>query len=326
MFVGLAFVGYQYFGYTWSESLWMIAITLSTVGYGEEPHGTMGFQLFSVVVIIIGLTAAGYTFGGLLQMMIEGELSKSLGKQRQIQQLRRMRDHIVICGFGRIGQVLADDLKKHGCDFVIVEQSEKGIVEARENRGYPCLEGDATEEDVLLMAGVERAKAIISALPNDASNVFITLTARALKPDIFIIARAEFPSTERKLRSAGADRVVMPALIGAHIMERLITRPHTADFLELLAESSFTDVEMDEVMVPSGSPIDGKQLADVTLFRELNLLVVAVKRADGEMVFNPAPSHQFVAGEVILLTGHVDSIATLRRRLDSPPRETGGDR
>ena len=313
--VTLAMVGYHHFGYTLSESLWMLTITLSTVGYGEHPTGTPAFQIFTVVVIVVGLIAAGYTFGGLLQVMIEGELSRSLGQQRQIQQLRKIKDHIVICGFGRIGQVLAIDLQKHGHKFVIIEQSEKGITEAREGRGYPCLEGDATEEDVLLAAGVERAKAVITALPNDASNVFITLTARAIKPDIFIVARAEFPSTERKLKSAGANRVVMPALIGAHIMERLITRPHTADFLELLAETTFTDVEMDEVDVPAGSFIADKQLANLSVFRELNLLVVAVKQPDGELIFNPGPKHTFSAGEVILVTGHAGQISSLRSML-----------
>ena len=311
----VGFFGYRLFGYSWSEALWLLTITLSTVGYAERPTQGTVFQLFTIGIIIVGLVTAGYTFGGLIQMMIEGELSKSIGQQRQLQYLKKLKDHIVICGYGRIGQVLAEDLAKHRCEFVVIEQAEKPLAEAKAKQRFVCLEGDATEESVLLAAGVQRARAIITALPADTANVFITLTARALNPDIFIIARAEYPTTERKLRTAGADRVVMPALIGAHIMERLVTRPHTADFLELLAESSFADVEMDEIVLAPGNALIGKTLASVALFRQLNVLVVAIKMPDDRMIFNPDPSHVFEAGHVLLVTGHIENIHRLRSEI-----------
>lgn len=310
----VAYCGYIWFGYTWSEALWMLAITISTVGYGEHPqHGT-AFQLFTVGVIVFGLTAVAYTFGGLVQMVVEGELTRTLGKRRQMEKLKQLRDHVIVCGFGRIGQTIAGSLTKQDRPFVVIEQDERLAGEAIEH-GYLCVEGDATQDELLVLAGVERARSVITALSSDAANVFITLTAREMNPQVFVVARAENLSTERKLRAAGANRVVMPARIGAHIMERLITRPNTADFLELVAESSFGDIEMDEIDVPQKSPITGKQLAEVTMFREHRLLVVGVKQADGEMTFNPPTRHRFEQGQVLIVMGHSQDIRRFRDRL-----------
>ncbi len=309
-----AYCGYIWFGYSWSEALWMLAITVSTVGYGEHPVRGPAFQLFTVGVIVFGMTAVAYTFGGLLQMVVEGELTRTLGKRRQIEKLKQLRGHVIVCGFGRIGQTIAASLVKQGRPFAVIERDEKLAEEAMDHR-YLCIEGDATQDDLLVLAGVERASSIITALSSDAANVFITLTAREMNPQIFIVARAENISTERKLRAAGANRVVMPARIGAHIMERLITRPNTADFLELVAESSFGDIEMDEIAVPADTPITGKRLAEVTLFREHRLLVVGVKQADGEMIFNPSAQHRLEVDQVLIVMGHSRDIRRFRDRL-----------
>ncbi len=310
----IAYCGYIWFGYSWSEALWMLAITISTVGYGEHPERGPAFQLFTVGVIVFGMTAVAYTFGGLVQMVVEGELARSVGKRRQLDKLRQLKNHVIVCGFGRIGQTISGDLAKQDRSFVIIEQDEKLAEEANEHQ-LLCVQGDATQDELLILAGVERAHAIVSALSSDAANVFITLTAREMNPQIFIVARAENLSTERKLRAAGANRVVMPARIGAHIMERLITRPNTADFLELVAESSFGDVEMDEIDVPQRSPITDKQLAEVTMFREHRLLVVGVKQVDGEMTFNPPTHHVFAEGQVLIVMGHSQDIRRFRERL-----------
>jgi voltage-gated potassium channel len=307
----VAIVGYRLAGYDWVESVWMTTVTISSVGYGERSsHGTT-FQLFTVGVIIVGMSAAGYTVGGLVQMMFEGEFQRAVGHRRIARGIERLNDHVIICGYGRMGQVLADDLHRRKRPFVVVDENLERLAEA-EVRQYLFVSGDATEEDTLLSAGVQRAKTLVTCLPTDVANVFITLTSRNLHSSIQIIARAEFRTSEKKLRQAGANKIVMPAITGGRQMARMITRPSTADLLELLSESSFMDVEMDEVLVPNSSPMAGASVSQTDVHRRFQLLVVAVKKADGEMVFGPGADYTFEAGDVVIVLGRTESVQRFR--------------
>jgi voltage-gated potassium channel len=307
----VAVVGYRVIGgYPWIESLWLVVITLSSVGFGERSQMGSAMQLWTIVVIIVGISASAYTLGGFIQFILEGELDLWLGQRRMTREIEQLSDHVIICGFGRIGLVLGEDLKRQKQPLVVVDQDLARIEEAK-SRHHPCLVGDATEEPVLLRAGLRRCKTLFTGLPSDAANVFITLTARNLNPTVQIIARAEHPSTEKKLRQAGANRIVMPSLIGAHHVERMITRPSTADLMELVAESSFTDLELDEVkVVPSGKLV-GVSVHETEAHRR-RLLVVAVKQRDGSMLFNPDGSYTFQADDVLMVMGHEKDIQRFR--------------
>jgi voltage-gated potassium channel len=307
----LAVFGYRVAGYDWIEAVWMVVITIGSVGYGERSSQPPAVQLLTVAVILLGFSAAAYTFGGLLQLLLAGELEQLLGRRRMTFEINRLQGHVIVVGFGRIGRVLAADLARHERPFVLVERDPDRCREAGE-RAYRYVSGNATDEEVLQQAGVTRAQSLISALPNDADNVFITLTARNLNRGLTIVARAEQASSERKLRQAGANRVVMPSTIGAQQMSRLITRPHTADLLELFAEQGNLNVEMDEVTVAAGSPLVGQSLGDSQAHHRYGLLILAVKQQEGEMIFSPAAAHCFQSGDVVIVLGKPEDIARFR--------------
>lgn len=307
--VALSVVGYRYLGegYGWIDALWMVVITISTVGYGEASELSSAMQLFSVGVILLGLTASAYTFGGLVQLVVGGELDRMMGRRRMARDIEQLKEHVIICGYGRMGRNLSLDLHRQGRSLIVVDNDAQKLEEAA-SHGMVCIQGDATEEDLLLAAHVDRAKTLVTALPTDAANVFITLTVRNVCPDIQIIARAEHQSTEKKLRQAGANRIVMPAIVGARQMVRMITRPSTADLMELVAESNFTDLELDEIVVSKSSSLIGVTVAETEAHRRHGLLVVAVKRPDGQMTFNPDASYTFQAHDIVMVMGHFNDI------------------
>lgn len=300
-------IGFHLSGYDWVDSIWMTAITISTVGYGESSDSLPSFQLFTVLVIVFGMSAAVYTFGGFFQMVLEGELEQALGHRRMTRGIEQLHGHVIICGFGRIGSVLARDLARLRKPFVVVDNDLDRFNDAHD-LDYLCLSGDATEDAVLVAAGIERASTLVSALPSDAENVFITLTARTLNPSVQIIARAEHSTTDVKLRQAGADKIVMPAIIGAHRMERMITRPSTAHLMELVSESSFLDLELDEFTLGQDDKLIGLTVGATEAHRRHRLLVAAVKREDGNMVFNPDAEHVYRAGDTVIVLGHAEDI------------------
>jgi voltage-gated potassium channel len=303
--------GYRLLGYNWIEAFWMVVVTISSVGFGERPSQPPATQLFTIAVILLGFSAAAYTFGGLLQVLLAGELEEIFGRRRMTREINRLDRHTIIVGFGRIGRILAADLARQGKPFVVVEREPDRCRDAGE-RDYLYLLGNATDDEVLESAGVARAHSLISALPNDADNVFITLTARNLNRDLSIVARAEHASSDRKLRQAGANRVVMPSTIGAQQMSRLITRPHTADLLELLAEQGNLDVEIDELKILAESPLAGQTVGESQVHREYNLLVLAIKKVAGTLALSPSADYRFQAGEIAIVLGRPTDIIRFR--------------
>ncbi len=212
MVATLGTIGYRCLGYGWGEALWMVVITVSTVGYGEQSQSGGSVQFLSIVLILVGMTSAAYTFTGFIQLMLAGELERVLGSRRMTRQVDKLHHHVIICGMGRSGRSLAQDLIQRRRDFVIVDNNESRLEETLE-WNIPAICGDATQEPVLLQAGISRALALVSCLPSDPDNVFITLTARELNPDLLIIARAEYETTAKKLHQAGAQKVVMPSRV-----------------------------------------------------------------------------------------------------------------
>lgn len=305
-------VGYRVLGnYGWSEALWMVVITISTVGYGEHTQSPSAVQWLTIAVILVGMSSAVYTFTGAIQLTLEGELERTFGARRMNRQIERLQDHIIICGIGRSGRNLAEDLKHKNRAFVMVDNDEVKIEEAHE-LGYPAILGDATEENVLLRAGITDAQAIVSVLPSDANNVFITLTARELNPDLLIIASAEKDTTAKKLHQAGARKVVMPSRVSALQISRMIVHPSTADLMALVAESSYLDVELDEIRVTDHPRLIGITVQQSEAHRTHKLLVVAIRRSEGDMVFNPGADYIFGDHDIAIVMGNRKHIRQFR--------------
>lgn len=306
-------IGYHVLGgYPWVESVWMVVITIASVGFGERSTQPWYVQLLTVAVVLLGFSAAGYTFGGFLQLLLAGELEDVMGHRQMKQQIDKLSGHTIICGFGRIGRILADDMARHQQRFVIIEQNEENLSAARE-AGYLCLHGDATEDEMLLAAGCHRAKALITGLPNDAANVFITLTARNLNRDLLIVARAGHGSSERKLRQAGADKVVLPSAIGAQLMSRMIMRPTTADLMELVAEQGNLNVQLDEMQVREPCTLLGRTIRETNAHSQFRLLVLAVKQASGKMIFNPEAEYRLERDDIIIVMGKKSDIERFQK-------------
>lgn len=294
-------------GYSWLESVWMVVITVSTVGYSEKPVSTPAFQVFTMLVILMGVTSAAYTCGGFIQLLLEGEVARAMGQRKMTKDINRLDHHVIICGFSRLGLDLANQLKHRGIPFAIIDIDENKVRMASE-LDYLAIKGDATLESVLQELKINKARSLATALPSDADNVFITLTARNLRPDIQIIAKSEHESSCRKLRQAGADKIVMPHRVGAQQMERMISRPTTADLFELFAEASHLEMELDEIHIRNGSTLAGTSIAASRIKDQFNVLVVGIKDTNGIFHFNPQPEYIINTDDTLLVIGEVDDI------------------
>jgi len=294
-------------GYVWIEdwdffdSLWMTVITLTTVGYGEVRPLTQAGRAYSMVLMLAGIGIMFYIVTGLAKIIVEGEIRDALGKRKLQKHIQKLHHHYIICGFGRIGEIIARQLKERHIPFVVVENQPE-LVAGLEEAGYDILVGDATKEEVLLEAGIERAKGLITVVSSDANNVYITLTARSLNPDLFIGARAAESGSEQKLLRAGADRVESPYELGGRKMAQTILRPNVVTFLELAMKED-VDLSMEEIPVASTSSLVGMALKDSGIRQKLNTIIVSIKRANGDMIFNPSPGTQIEAGDTLIALG-----------------------
>ncbi|MEQ8210814.1 MAG: NAD-binding protein [Lacipirellulaceae bacterium] len=298
------------------ESIYWTVITVAAVGYSQqlEPNVTPALQLLTMGVILVGMLSVAYTLGVLLQAVIEGQLERAMGARRMIRQVDKLENHVIICGYGRTGQNLAERLNHQGIPFVIIEAKEDAIADAMSSE-YVVLEGDATDEDTLRQAGIERAKTVVIAIQSDADNVFLTLTARNMNANLRIIARGEQVGTERKLRQAGANDVVLPAVIGAHRMADMIVRPHAAELMHRVGDmNNSLEAIMAEIFIPEGSLLPGKTIRDAGSDLQQRLLIVSVRRPDGEEVFNPSADYEFSAGDCLIAMGEPSQIKNFREK------------
>jgi voltage-gated potassium channel len=309
--------GYMAMGWTFMDAFYQVFITISAVGLTEvHPLVTTPLRLHTMVVIATGLFCVAYTLGGFLSLLTEGEFRKYLGHERMLRQIETLSGHTIVAGFGRVGALVCDGLAGSEKPFVIIEQETVRVAEL-EARGFLHLVGDATEETILKEAGIERAAVLVTAMPNDAANVFITLTARELSPGLMIIARAEQPSTQKKLKQAGANHVIMPAAIGAHRIVSLLTNPTAFEFAELVTRRSSLAIEMDDIPIRESSPLAGLTLRDADIGRRTGVIVVAIKHADGRVEFPPGGDHRLTAGDSIVLLGRRENLDQFRENFRS---------
>jgi voltage-gated potassium channel len=303
-------VAYMAIGWSFSDALYMVVLTIYTVGY-EEVHPIISLQQreITITTIVLGCTGMIFLTSSLVQFITINQLQLVFGTKRMQSQIDRLKNHIVVCGFGRIGQTLAQELKAGGAHFVVLERSESRAVEAR-NLGYLIIQGDATDEAGLKLAGIDRARALATVLPDDAANVFITLSARSLNRSIEIIARGEVPSTEKKLRHAGADKVVLPTHIGAERIAEMLLFPEVArnvrdidksrDFERTL--SSF-GLQMDTVIAEVSSRFVGATIGEIEGQGNGAFFVVQLKHRSGKTVNRPQPDLRVEAGDGIVIVG-----------------------
>ena len=319
-----ASVGYMLAGWDLMDSIYMTVITIFGVGYGEvQPIQSPALRAMTIAVIVCGYAAVIYTVGGFVQMLIDGELNKTLGVRRMNKEISKLSGHTIICGVGRMGTILARELHSTGKPFVLVDTDERRLQAAHE-KGYLVISGDATDEYILEHAGIRQATSLATVLADDAVNVFVTITARAMNPDLMIIARGQNPRTESKLLGCGADKVVLPTAIGATKVAQLIVRPKAENMLEqLTSRSGVADelghigLQFDELEVAEGSSLVDKTLNDIEVRSNHGFLIVAVRRADGEMLLNPSSETTLAVGDVVIVLGHTDDTAQLADRFAS---------
>jgi voltage-gated potassium channel len=301
--------GYMVAGWSFLDAFYQVIITVFGVGFGEINTMTPTLRVFTIFVIVAGYTSVGYIVGAFIQMITEGEVRRALGARRMEREILTLRDHVIICGYGRMGQILARELKQERQSFVIIDNNSDRATQA-EAQGYLVRIGSATDETVLESAGIAHARSLATVLPDDAVNVFITLTARSLNPRLVILARGEYPTTERKLLQAGADRVVSPAAIGALRMAQMITHPAALDFLnqeagranlnELLTQ---IDMQIDELPIAPSSDLVGCSIGTLEVKGQSRFIIVAIRRADGSIVLQPDPQVFVREGDYVIVLG-----------------------
>lgn len=308
-------VGYHFLEeYTWLESLYMTVITLSTVGFHEvRPLSPTG-QIFTILLLVGGVGVVFYTAIAVAEKVVQGEFQQFFGRRRMERRIGSLTDHYLVCGFGRIGEVVCRELASKPVPFVVIEQHEERVRKAEEAQ-HLVLHGDASDERVLLAAGVMRAKGLFAALPTDADNVFVTLTAKELNPTLLVVARADSERSERTLAHAGADKVISPYAMGGHRMAQAALRPAVVDIIELATHYQSLELQLEEVGVPPHSPCEGVTLRDSGLREQLGVIVVAIKRASGKMIFNPPADERIEAGDRLVALGEAMRLKELEQRV-----------
>jgi voltage-gated potassium channel len=306
-------VGYSLIeGWPTFESLYMTVITLATVGFKEVQPLSMEGKAFTIVLIISGTGMIAYTLSSLIQFTLEGQLRKILGRKKLESRISKLKDHYIICGYGRIGSMICKEFKSRPVPFVVIESNPQHI-EQLDRAGHMYVNGDATDDQVLQSAGIEHAKGLITAVTSDTDNVYITLSARGLNPNLFILARASEEGSEKKLMRAGASKVISPYTIGASRMAQAILRPSVVDFLELATASEHIELQIEEIAISSKSSLVGKTLIDSEIRQSMGIIIVGVKQTDGKMVFNPPPTQVIDAGSVLITLGERPSIDQLEK-------------
>ncbi len=311
MIVAGGTVGYAVIeGWSVWDALYMTIITVTTVGYGEVHPLSRAGQAFTVVLLVGGVGAALYTFTLLATVVVEGGLPKRLQRRRQQRMLETISDHFIICGYGRIGSIVAHQFRRQHIPYVIVERDVDRVQAAIED-GALAVEADASREDVLKRVGIERARGLIAAVGTDAENVYAVLSARVMRPDLYIIGRAETEDATAKLRRAGADRVISPYQIGAVQIAQTALRPAVVDFFELATSSDNLELAMEEIMIAPQSPLAGQSILDANLRQRYGVIVVGIQRQDRRMEFNPEPDTAIRAGDKLVVLGRPESLKRL---------------
>ncbi len=309
LFLGAA--GFHFVeGWPWFDGLYMTLITMTTVGYGETHPLSPAGRVFNTFLIIAAVMAGGFLVASFTHAMIEFEFSKFLGRKRMERELAKLQDHYIICGAGRVGRTVARELRAQHIPFVVIEQDADRAQWAVE-LGIPVVIGTGFSEETLGQARIEHAKGLVAAVTSDPDNLYIVLTASGLKPDLQIIARASEEEAIPKLLRAGAAQVLSPYHFVGHRIVQLLLRPNVLDFIDTAIGSERLDIQIEEVQIPSSSRLAGKSLAAADIRQATGVLVLALKRTDGRLEFNPAPDTVIAGGDCLIAIGSPDHLEKL---------------
>jgi voltage-gated potassium channel len=302
-------IGYMLIeGWTPLDSIYMTVITVSTVGFGEVHPLSEAGRIFTIILIIGGVSGALFVFSALIDYVIEGRMGIARRKRHMKAKIAELKDHFILCGYGRVGEEVARIFTEEGVPFVTIDSRPENIALAEE-QGYLCLLGDATSDKVLLEAGIERARALVAAVGSDVDNTYIVLSARGLRPDLFIEARASTKEAEAKLKTAGANRIVAPNSIGARRMALLAIRPTVADFIDTVSFRRGRELQMENIVVPDSSPLVGQTVASIRQQSRANIL--AINRKSGKLLTNPGDEESIELGDRLIIMGTSEQLTTL---------------
>jgi len=303
--------GFHYIEHwSWFDGFYMVVITLSTIGYQEVHELSHAGRVFNTVLIIAGVALVFLMIGALTQALLEFELVKVFGRRKMEREVSSLKDHYIICGAGRVGASVAQELARKPCPFVVVENDEKSVTGL--DPKWLVLVGDAVSEKTLRDAGIDRARGLVAATTTDATNIYIVLTARTLNPKLKIIARASEERAEKHLRTAGADVVISPYAAAGHRIAQSFLRPNVLDFLDIATDRSGTlQMLIEEIHVPQGSPLANSTVGGSGIHHQLGIMILAIRRADGQTRFNPAAQDPIVAGDYLIAMGELQQLAKL---------------
>jgi voltage-gated potassium channel len=297
-------------GWNWWDAFYMTMITITTVGYGEVHPLSPAGQAFTVVIILGGAGTFLYGFTQLTALIAGGHFLERRERRRYARMLEHLADHFVLCGYGRMGEIIAREFSRQHVPFVVIERNPDRVQTAME-LGFLAVEADASNEDVLRRVRIDRARGMVAAVGTDAENVYAVLSARLMKPDLFIVGRAETDDARTKLKRAGADRVISPYHIGGLQLAQSALRPAVVDFVTLATSSENLDLNLEQVHLADASPLVGRSLLDAGLRQKYGVVVVGIRRRDGHMDFNPPPDAEMRAGDDLVVLGRSESLKEL---------------
>lgn len=297
------------------DSFYMTVITLSTVGFGEVRTLSPTGRVITIAVILSGLVSVSLLVGSLTRILLEGELRRIMGRRRVEREVGRLRDHWVVCGYGRVGRVVVQELAGEGVSLVVIDDDDK-VLQRVADDGQLAVKGDATEEATLQLAGIERAQGLILCLPHEADSVYVTLAAKDLYPDLFILARSISENGDRRLLAAGADRVVSPNIIGGHRLAQSVLRPSVVEFVDIVTgRRALEELQLEELQVGEKSGLSDRSIRECDIRGRFGLMVVGLVTAGGELVFNPSPSERIDVGSTLIVLGKREDLDRFRKAL-----------
>jgi voltage-gated potassium channel len=297
-------------GWSFADALYMTVITAGTVGFSEVHQLSGAGRVLTMFLIIAGFGAVIFSIGTIIDFMVEGHFTRYMEGRRMDRRIAGMSGHNVVAGLGRVGSVVAGQYASRAVPFVVIDAGEDALAQAREN-GWQYVEGDATEEETLLQAGLDRAKSFVAALDSDAANLFATLTARGMNPDLFIVARSATPAAEARLMRAGADRVITPTEIGGRRMAAMVLQPVVSDYLDVVMRGDALEFKLEEIELSGGDPYVGRSIGEAAIRAETGAYILAVRHADGEVSTNPPKETVLATGDRIVAIGTEEQLATL---------------
>jgi voltage-gated potassium channel len=289
-------------GWGYFDSFYMTVITVSTVGFREVRELSAGGRMLTLALIIVGISVLAYAGSGLMEDLVENRIRRMLGRRRLEKTINHFKNHIIVCGYGRMGRMLAEELAGLKQQFVVVEMDARRTALAEESNHIYVL-GDARSESVLQAAGIDHARALVAALATDADNLLVTLTAKGLEEELTVVSRCESPEKEKNFRRAGAGHVISPQAIGARRAAYVLVKPHVSDFIDVATRSGNVELVIDQTEIRQGSVFAGRSLQESDLRRQTGLIVLAIKKSDGQMVFNPPPESILEVGDTLVTVG-----------------------